>query len=252
VATSAITVEKYSSLITFGQKLVACGAKQCLQLSELNQQYNQLTPALDQQIQTLEEQAREKREMGVAAGTQDFIASADKTVSAQLHTVLIYPLVLKDKVRLLWTSQGGVFSNAVCNISKTHLWQFVSQFRTQVVDPTTSTVAVQATRNRLTDDRSLPTRRIRFQIKDTGIGIASEKWTSIFLPFEQAGQRDRNSEGTGLGLAISQQIIQKTGSEIQVQSVPGQGSNFWFEVVSAPSIRLDGTERDHKPAGDRL
>lgn len=74
------------------------------------------------------------------------------------------------------------------------------------------------------------TQRLRFQVKDTGIGIVPEKLASIFLPFEQAGKRERNSEGTGLGLAISQQIIQKMGSAIAVESVPGQGSCFWFEV----------------------
>lgn len=84
-------------------------------------------------------------------------------------------------------------------------------------------------------ESSLLTRRIRFQIKDTGIGIAPEKLNSIFLPFEQAGKRERNSEGTGLGLAISQQIVQKMGSTIQVQSVIGQGSNFWFEVDLLPA-----------------
>lgn len=72
--------------------------------------------------------------------------------------------------------------------------------------------------------------RIRFQVKDSGIGIASEKLATIFLPFEQAGKRDRNSEGTGLGLAISQQIIEKMGSTIHVDSELGKGSCFWFEV----------------------
>lgn len=72
--------------------------------------------------------------------------------------------------------------------------------------------------------------RIRFQVKDTGIGVAPEKQAAIFLPFEQAGKRDRNHEGTGLGLAISQQIVQKMGGSIQVKSTPGKGSSFWFEV----------------------
>jgi signal transduction histidine kinase/ActR/RegA family two-component response regulator len=72
--------------------------------------------------------------------------------------------------------------------------------------------------------------RIRFQVKDTGIGVASEKLAAIFLPFEQAGKRDRNSEGTGLGLAISQQIVQMMGSTIHVNSIFGKGSTFWFEV----------------------
>lgn len=77
--------------------------------------------------------------------------------------------------------------------------------------------------------------RIRFQIKDTGIGIVPEKLSAIFLPFEQAGKRDRNSEGTGLGLAISQQIIQKMGSFIHVESAIGIGSNFWFEIDLLPA-----------------
>ncbi|MEG3849199.1 ATP-binding protein [Microcoleus sp. herbarium19] len=77
--------------------------------------------------------------------------------------------------------------------------------------------------------------RIRFQIKDTGLGIAPEKLSAIFLPFEQAGKRDRNSEGTGLGLAISQQIIHKMQSEIRVESAIGFGSSFWFELDLLPA-----------------
>jgi signal transduction histidine kinase/DNA-binding NarL/FixJ family response regulator len=72
--------------------------------------------------------------------------------------------------------------------------------------------------------------RLRFRVKDSGIGIAPDKLTTIFLPFEQAGKRDRNAEGTGLGLAISQQIIEKMGSTIQVESMLGEGSSFWFEL----------------------
>lgn len=77
--------------------------------------------------------------------------------------------------------------------------------------------------------------RIRFQIEDTGIGIAPEKLSTIFLPFEQAGKRDRNSEGTGLGLAISQQVIEKMGSTIHVESILGQGSTFSFDVDLLPA-----------------
>ncbi|MGG6269346.1 ATP-binding protein [Leptolyngbya sp. AN03gr2] len=80
------------------------------------------------------------------------------------------------------------------------------------------------------EHRDSKTHRLRFQVQDSGIGIAPEKLESIFLPFEQAGKRDRNHEGTGLGLAISQQIVQMMGSTIQVSSTLGQGSCFWFEV----------------------
>ena len=77
---------------------------------------------------------------------------------------------------------------------------------------------------------SQQTCQIRFLVKDSGTGIPSDKLTKIFLPFEQAGKHDRNVEGTGLGLAISRQILQMMGSDIQVESILGEGSTFWFDL----------------------
>lgn len=71
---------------------------------------------------------------------------------------------------------------------------------------------------------------IRFEIRDTGLGIPQEKLQAIFLPFEQVGDSRRQTEGTGLGLAISQKIVEFMGSTIQVQSEMGAGSIFWFDV----------------------
>lgn len=89
--------------------------------------------------------------------------------------------------------------------------------------------------------------RLRFQVEDTGIAIAPEKLASIFLPFEQASKRDRNSEGTGLGLAISQQIVQVMDSTIQVNSILNKGSTFWFEVdVLAAADWLNQPETSHQ------
>ncbi|MDY6784281.1 MAG: PAS domain S-box protein [Cyanobacteriota bacterium] len=88
----------------------------------------------------------------------------------------------------------------------------------------------QMTNNQGQRTNDKPITRIRFQVEDTGIGISPNKLNTIFLPFEQAGKRDRNSEGTGLGLAISQQIVQMMGSTIEVNSTLNQGSTFGFEV----------------------
>jgi signal transduction histidine kinase len=52
----------------------------------------------------------------------------------------------------------------------------------------------------------------------------------IFLPFEQATDSSYRSEGTGLGLAISQKIVSLMGSKICVESTPGVGSRFWFDL----------------------
>jgi signal transduction histidine kinase/DNA-binding response OmpR family regulator len=73
--------------------------------------------------------------------------------------------------------------------------------------------------------------RLKFQIKDTGVGIAENQISRLFREFEQVGDQKRQAEGTGLGLAISQKIVQLMRGEIQVESQLGVGSNFFFEVT---------------------
>jgi signal transduction histidine kinase/DNA-binding NarL/FixJ family response regulator len=73
-------------------------------------------------------------------------------------------------------------------------------------------------------------RLVRFQIEDTGCGIAPEHLQTIFLPFEQVGNMHDRAAGTGLGLAITQKLISLMNSEIFVSSQPGIGSRFWFDL----------------------
>ncbi|MEZ4643806.1 MAG: response regulator [Chloroflexota bacterium] len=69
---------------------------------------------------------------------------------------------------------------------------------------------------------------LRFEVSDTGIGIAASQLPRIFRPFEQVGDRRHRSEGTGLGLAISRKLVQMMGGDLHVTSEPGHGSMFWF------------------------
>lgn len=89
--------------------------------------------------------------------------------------------------------------------------------------------------------------KIRFEVRDTGVGIASEQIQAIFQPFEQVGETKRQTEGTGLGLAISQRIVQLMGSQIQVQSEVGVGSIFWFDVTLPAAIEwVKAAQTDHR------
>lgn len=79
--------------------------------------------------------------------------------------------------------------------------------------------------------------RLNFSVRDTGVGIAAQDLSAIFMPFEQVGANDKRSGGTGLGLSISRQLIELMDGTLKVESAVGEGSLFWFDLDLAVSHR---------------
>lgn len=102
-------------------------------------------------------------------------------------------------------------------------------------------ILVRATGLEETDD----TICFRVAVSDTGIGIAPEARQLLFQPFTQVdGSTTRRHGGAGLGLAICRQLVELMGGRIGVESTPGSGSLFWFELTLPKLVEMMPPRRD--------
>jgi signal transduction histidine kinase/CheY-like chemotaxis protein/ligand-binding sensor domain-containing protein len=95
--------------------------------------------------------------------------------------------------------------------------------------------------------------RLRFSVEDSGVGISADQRTRLFHAFSQAdSSTTRLYGGTGLGLAISQQLVHAMGGEIDLDSTPGCGSRFQFELALPRQPQGTATPLPDQARGKRV
>ncbi len=137
---------------------------------------------------------------------------------------MIRTKVNNDKVDLLVEIEDDVYS--VVKGDPTRLKQIImNQISNAAKFTEKGTIIVQAKMKRETEKDTI----VEISIKDTGIGMTKEQASKIFDPFTQAdGSTTRKYGGTGLGLTISKRLASLMGGDLQVESIPGTGSRFFF------------------------
>ncbi len=94
------------------------------------------------------------------------------------------------------------------------------------------TLTADCARTELIEPHKRRAVRLRFAVRDTGIGIPPDKTDQLFKPFSQVDSSARRRRGgTGLGLVISKRLCERMGGAISVESHPGEGSTFYFTIM---------------------
>lgn len=153
--------------------------------------------------------------------------------------------------RIALTSHIASMPIKLCGDS-TRLQQALLNYVTNAVKFTEDGRVVVRVKQELEDAESV---LVRFEVEDTGIGIAAEALNRLFAAFEQAdNSTTRKYGGTGLGLAVTRKLAQIMGGEAGAVSIPGQGSTFWFTArlkkeTGAPPLEIT---RIHEAADETL
>jgi signal transduction histidine kinase/AmiR/NasT family two-component response regulator len=95
--------------------------------------------------------------------------------------------------------------------------------------------------------------RVRISVKDTGEGLAPDKQTQLFQPFNRLGQETNAEEGTGIGLVVCKRLVELMGGVIGVESTIGEGSVFWIELnLTAETKMVTGAAKPAAVAGAQV
>ena len=119
------------------------------------------------------------------------------------------------------------------------VWADQTRLKQIVINLLSNAIKYNQVKGQVTVEYALmPSDRIRISFKDTGAGLTPEKMAQLFQPFNRLGQEGGSVSGTGIGLVVTKQLVELLGGVLGVNSTPGKGSVFWFELRSTPAPEL--------------
>jgi CHAT domain-containing protein/Tfp pilus assembly protein PilF len=149
--TEAEILKIHGTLIALGREIEKC--QQCAERSQLLDEREVIAKEFEQTVRALEQEIRSRREQDKAFLDPSTLGgNAENIVSAQPGTILIYPLVLQDKLWILWAAQGGITKSIeVPDVGLKQLSETIVKFRQLLQNPTSDIAEVKATGKQLYD-----------------------------------------------------------------------------------------------------
>lgn len=212
------------------------GFADLLQHEKLEQKHQQYIYQISKAAETLRCTINDILDItAIEAGHISF-CEAPFSLRAELEDLLtmLLPMAEQKKLRLEWhvreEVEDGLYGDA------NRLRQIISNLLSNALKYTeTGHVSLNISRLRTLDSKVL----LRFDIEDTGIGIAADALDSIFDNFTRVDNFEtRRTEGVGLGLSIVKTLVQQMNGKVAVRSMPGKGSCFSFELAFAHGLSM--------------
>jgi signal transduction histidine kinase/CheY-like chemotaxis protein len=164
-----------------------------------------------------------------------------ESINFDLHTVI------EESIELIATGahQKGLVTNTVIDTTIPEWINGDPTRLSQILLNLLNNALKFTAKGEITITVSLNKKMLHFEIRDTGIGITPAVKPLLFKSFSQGDvSTTRKYGGTGLGLAISKRLVESMGGEIDVDSIPGKGSKFWFTIpLNIATAKKDKIEK---------